>query len=44
VTDQAAARAGCEARRAAQPFNPYRPGTVNDGYDNTVLGPRVGSC
>jgi hypothetical protein len=37
-------RAGCEARRAAQPFNPYRPGTVNDGYYDTVLGPRVGSC
>ena len=37
-------RAGCEARRASQPFNPNRPGTVNDGDYNTMTGPRVGSC
>jgi hypothetical protein len=39
-----AARAGCEARRAAQPYSVYRPGRLNDGYYGTLLGPRPSSC
>jgi hypothetical protein len=38
------ARAICEANRAATPYNPYRPGTLNDGWYDTMTGPRQRSC
>lgn len=39
-----AARAACEARRAAQPYSIYRPGRLNDGWYDTMTGPRPHAC
>ena len=38
------ARAACEARRASQPYSIYRPGRLNDGWYDTMTGPRPRSC
>jgi hypothetical protein len=39
-----AARAACEARRAAQPYSIYRPGRIQDGWYDTMTGPRPRAC
>ena len=39
-----AARAACEAGRESQPYSVYRPGRLNDGWYDTMTGPRLRSC
>jgi multidrug efflux pump subunit AcrA (membrane-fusion protein) len=38
------ARAACEAGRASQPYSIYRPGRINDGWYDTMTGPRLRGC